>query len=135
MHPLPDGAWPIDLQPLSYLVVACGQLVPGGSVPARLAQLRTHPSDEDRPALGGRPCTRFVSRLACRGDVLTHRVPIQPQALGDRPQRPSGRPVLQYSTTSATRKLLRPTATPLFESCGQMVPGAAASRGGGELAE
>jgi len=42
-----------------------------------------------------------------------------------------GRPATQCSntsTTSATRKLLRPTATPLFQSYDRLSPGAAADR-------
>src|SRR5437764_14334749 len=64
MHPLRDGAWSIDLQPLSDLLVACGQFVPGGSVPACLAQLgharatkAAQPSDGG-PVPGSNPASR-----------------------------------------------------------------------------
>src|SRR6266542_1729484 len=83
VHPLPYGARPIDLQPLDDLVMTCAQLVPGGAVLARLAQIWTHLCHKHRPARGW------------------------PAAQCSNP-----------STTSATRKLLRPTATPLLESCG-----------------
>src|SRR6266849_5757089 len=96
MHALPDSARSVDLQPLGDLVVTARQLVPGRSVLARPAKFGTHPSDESCPALRWRPNTRAESRLARRGDVLADRVPIQPQALRDRPQRPSRRPMLQH---------------------------------------
>src|SRR6266536_1356061 len=96
MHALPDSARSVDLQPLGDLVVTARQLVPGGSVLAGPAKFGTHPSDESCPALRWRPNTRSESRLARRGDVLADRVPIQPQALRDRPQRPSRRPMLQH---------------------------------------
>src|SRR5438309_12066755 len=123
MHPLPHGAWSIDLQPLDDLISACGQLVPRGAVLASLAQFWTSLRHEHRPALGWYTTAWTESSLARRSDVLPHGVAVQPETLGDRSQRPSSRPMLQHldhvchqQAPSTHGHLTRREVTPWFQA-------------------
>src|SRR6266542_409234 len=63
---------------------------------ARIAQIWTHLCHKLRPARGWPLSTRPEPGLACRRNVLGHRVAVQVETLGNRSQRPPRGPVLQH---------------------------------------
>src|SRR5215510_8459396 len=125
MQPLPHGAWSIDLQAFADLVIACRQLVPGCTVASGGAERRTHAGYKCGPALRWLTNARTESRLARRRDVLPNRVAVQPKTLGNRAQRPTGRPMLKdlhHIRHVQAPSIHRP---PHLTRSGLMVPGPA----------